>query len=165
MKDAKGHGSNNRGGKYPNIEKSGFRKGQHVGYADGAWRITGLGGGRYQAVHQQSGDMIFGDSLGHISSQLTARANETASKTSYSGDARGNLNSGLVSNAAAELHSGTPKSDAAPVHDSMRVPDDGKPGGVGPGGRGAFVRDPDPGDAGRKNTSAKYPGGRYIKDV
>lgn len=25
-----------------NIEKSGFRKGEYVGYADGAWRITPL---------------------------------------------------------------------------------------------------------------------------
>ncbi len=122
MKDQKGHGSNSRSGSYPNIDKNLKGPGKHVGYATGAWRITGLGGGRYQAVHQQTGDMIFGNSLGHISSQLTDRANEAASKTSYSGDARGNPSSGLVSNASAarDLASG-PKSGAAPVHDSMQA--------------------------------------------
>ncbi len=44
--------------------------------------------------------------------------------------------------AASELASGA-KSSTIATHDSMRVPDDGKPGGVGPGGiRRSFFRDP-----------------------
>ncbi len=34
---------------HPNIEKSGFRRGEYVGYSDGVWRITG-GSGSWRAV-------------------------------------------------------------------------------------------------------------------
>lgn len=91
MKDTKGHGSNSRGGSYQNIDRSGFRKGEHVGYGDGTFRITNLGAG-YLATEQRTGESFRGDSLGHVSSQLTDRA------------------------AAAELRRGNPKATAAPVH-------------------------------------------------
>lgn len=90
-KDAKGHGSNSRGGSYPNIDRSGFRKGQHVGYGDGTFRITNLGTG-YLATEQRTGESFRGDSLGHMSSILTDRA------------------------AKAELARGSQKSATVPVH-------------------------------------------------
>ena len=73
MKDAQGHGSNSRGGSYPNIDKNLRGPGKHVGYANGAWRITKLGSG-YLATHSQTGESFRGDSLGHVSDQLAARA-------------------------------------------------------------------------------------------
>jgi len=73
MKDEKGHGSNARGGSYPNIERSAFRKGQHVGYGDGTFRIARSGAG-YRAVEQRSGESFYGQSLGHISAQLSDRS-------------------------------------------------------------------------------------------
>ncbi len=35
----------------PNIEKSGFRPGEYVGYHDGAWRIVKVSG-IWRAIHQ-----------------------------------------------------------------------------------------------------------------
>lgn len=103
MKDAKGHGSEARGGgSYMNIDRSAFRKNgdgtrQHVGYGDGTFRIAKDGGG-YRATEQRTGESFRGDSLGHISSQLTDRA------------------------AKAELARGNPKAAAVPVHPAMGSP-------------------------------------------
>ena len=81
MKDAQGHGSNSRGGSYPNIDKNLRGPGKHVGYANGAWRITKLGSG-YLATHSQTGESFRGDSLGHVSDQLAARALASGPKSS-----------------------------------------------------------------------------------
>jgi hypothetical protein len=117
-KDARGHGSNSRGGSYPNIDTNLKGPGRHVGYSNGPWQINKLGAG-YLATHSRTGESFRGDSLGHVSDQLAAR--DAASKTSYSPDSSGAHNSPLVSNAAAarELASGSPKSAPAPVHGGM----------------------------------------------
>lgn len=94
MKDPKGHGSNSRkGGSYSNIERSKFNPGQHVGYANGAWRIT-KSGGQYSATHNDTGQMLFSPSLGGMSAKLSDHA------------------------AASALQSSSPKSVAAPLHDA-----------------------------------------------
>lgn len=82
-KDALGHGSEagRGGGSYPNIDRSGFRRGQHVGYGNGTFRIVNTGNG-YRATEQRTGESFAGNSLGHISQQLTDRA---AAKTLASG--------------------------------------------------------------------------------
>lgn len=54
---------------YHNIDKSAFRKGEYVGYANGAWKIS-KSGKRWQA--RKGADYIFGDSLLSISCQLAA---------------------------------------------------------------------------------------------
>lgn len=92
-KDAKGHGSNARGGSYSNIDRNLRGPGRHVGYADGTWHISKSGRG-YQATHQRTNDMLFSDSLGGMSKKLSDQA------------------------AARQLASG-PKSAPAPVHDAM----------------------------------------------
>lgn len=91
MKDERGHGSNARGGGYPNIERSAFRKDQHVGYGGGTFRIAKSGNG-YRATEQHNGDSFYGKSLGHVSQQLSDRA------------------------AAAELARGSNKSGIVPTH-------------------------------------------------
>lgn len=96
-KDAKGHGSNSRGGSYMNIERSAFRKGQHVGYGGGTFRIAKSGSG-YRATEQHTGESFSGVSLGHVSQQLTDRA------------------------AAAQLANNHPKSDPVPVHSGASGP-------------------------------------------
>ena len=101
-KDAKGHGSNARGGSYPNIERSAFRKNRdgtqaHVGYGDGTYRISKYGNPgsatAYVATEQNGlAPSFYGNSLGHISQQLSDRA------------------------AAKELARGSTKSGVVPVH-------------------------------------------------
>lgn len=101
-KDALGHGSNSRGGSYQNIDKNLRGPGKHVGYADGPWHINKVGSG-YGAQKQGGPGYIVGKSLGDISNRLAAEA----------------------------LSSGTSKSDAAPVHDSM-MHSDRNYAGMGP---------------------------------
>jgi hypothetical protein len=86
-KDAQGHGSEagRGGGSYPNIDRSAFRKGQHVGYGAGTFRIAKVGGG-YRATEQRTGESFSGTSLGHISQQLTDRAANAAAATALSGN-------------------------------------------------------------------------------
>jgi hypothetical protein len=113
MKDSKGHGSNTRGGSYPNIDVNLRGPGQHVGYGNGPWRITKLGSG-YLGTHAKSGDTIRGTSLGHISSQLqeiSDRAYPGAGRSPFGADGQNKL-------MADRLASG-PKSAPAPVHESM----------------------------------------------
>lgn len=102
MKDPQGHGSN-PGGSYQNIDKNLRGAGKHVGYSNGAWRISKLGSG-YLATHNRTGDSFRGDNLGHVSDQLAARA----------------------------LASSGPKSDAAPVHDAWASTPGGDRGDAGP---------------------------------
>ena|ERR1700676_126893 len=113
-KDAKGHGSDARGG-YPNIDRSAFRRNkdgtaQHVGYGDGTFRIAKSGGG-YRATEQNTGESFSGNSLSHISQQLSARSSARSLMTSEL--TRVN-NSDRA--AAQELARGSNKSDAVPIH-------------------------------------------------
>lgn len=78
-KDEKGHGSEARGGgSYHNIERSAFRKGEHVGYGGGTFKISKYGSPgsetAYRATEQSTGETFHGRNLGHVSEQLTARA-------------------------------------------------------------------------------------------
>jgi len=64
---------------YPNIDKSGFRKGEYVGYGAGrVWRIrkTQFGGWAWAARPQDKQDddsaIVYGDTLRHVSTQLAA---------------------------------------------------------------------------------------------
>lgn len=47
-----------------NIEKSAYRKGEYVGYADGAWRISRNGNG-WQA--RKGAHCLIASTLGHLS--------------------------------------------------------------------------------------------------
>jgi hypothetical protein len=58
---------------FPNIEKSAFRRGEYVGYAHGAWRITGRSG-EWRATPNAGTDgraPITGATLADLSEQLT----------------------------------------------------------------------------------------------
>ncbi len=101
MKDEKGHGSNSRGGSYPNIDKNLRGAGKHVGYAGGEnFNIQKSNGSKsawYSAVGN-AGTVFSGKGLGEISGKLTDHA------------------------AAAELARGSQKSDAVPVHSGAGGP-------------------------------------------
>lgn len=64
-----------------NIEKSGFHKGQYVGYAplSGAWRILKNGKSGWKAVHPHTCPVVagpgvfFGNTLKDISNELRTR--------------------------------------------------------------------------------------------
>jgi hypothetical protein len=59
----------------PNIEKSGFRRGEYVGYANGVWRIRkdkpAVG---WRAQHRETGKVLFGASLAELSTLLEQEA-------------------------------------------------------------------------------------------
>jgi hypothetical protein len=76
-KDAKGHGSDSRGGSYPNIDKNLRGPGKHSGYsaAGDVWHIQKSNGPKsdwYTGVRQSNGDVISGKGLGAISQRLQA---------------------------------------------------------------------------------------------
>jgi len=60
---------------YPNIDKSAFRRGEYVGYANGNWIIRSTGNG-WRAIHRdnRAAPFITGETLGEISQQLEAYA-------------------------------------------------------------------------------------------
>lgn len=77
-KDAKGHGSEKRGGggSYPNIDNNLRGGGKHVGYSNGdVWHIQ-KSGNAYQGTHQGTGESIRGRTLGDVSGQLQKRSDE-----------------------------------------------------------------------------------------
>ena len=51
---------------YHNIEPSAFRRGEYVGYADGAWRIR-KENGQWLAMHSRSNVMFYAPTLRDIS--------------------------------------------------------------------------------------------------
>lgn len=55
---------------YHNIDKSAFRKGEYVGYGNGAWKVS-KSGNRWQA--RKGSEYFFGDTLRDISEQLAER--------------------------------------------------------------------------------------------
>lgn len=58
---------------YPNIEKSGFRKGEYVGYALGTvWRIHRVAG-VWHATSLAGGHRLQGQTLAHVSTLLSLR--------------------------------------------------------------------------------------------
>ena len=57
---------------YHNIEKSGFHKGQYVGYADGAWRIMRNGIGTWSAYKREGIGYYQAHTLREISRRLDA---------------------------------------------------------------------------------------------
>lgn len=60
---------------FHNIEKSGFHRGQYVGYAAGlVYRIRKIDGGRWMASNQNGGDSFTRDTLADISKALDATA-------------------------------------------------------------------------------------------
>ena len=60
---------------YLNIDKSAFRKGEYVGYADGTWRIRRAAvGWRAQRMSRSLCDVIFAPTLGAISRKLNEYA-------------------------------------------------------------------------------------------
>lgn len=77
---------------YPNIDKSAFRRGEYVGYADGVWNIKPLHsnhGSGWQARHRDDPEMptLRGKTLADISKDLetiAARANERRYKVDKS---------------------------------------------------------------------------------
>lgn len=78
MKDAKGHGSDGRGGSYPNIDKNLRGPGKHVGYTAGgdAWHIQKSNGPKsqwYSATKQDHSDSFAGKGLAAISAGLQQR--------------------------------------------------------------------------------------------
>lgn len=65
---------------YPNIDKSAFKRGEYVGYADGVWRIAKYGKG-YRAAHRENKyPVIIQDTLKEISARLDAIASESDAK-------------------------------------------------------------------------------------
>ncbi len=56
----------------PNVEKSGFRKGEYVGYCDGAWNIWPSDGG-WTARHQKTMTQFRRKTLAEVSVELTER--------------------------------------------------------------------------------------------
>lgn len=61
---------------FHNIEKSGFHKGEYVGYAGGTvWRITKIDGRRWHVRQQRGGGGLFTrNSLAEVSAALEATA-------------------------------------------------------------------------------------------
>lgn len=58
---------------YPNIEKSGFHRGEYIGYSsESMWRITRYGSGHltWRAIPRERGRVFYGTTLGDISSVL-----------------------------------------------------------------------------------------------
>lgn len=54
-----------------NIEPSAFRRGEYVGYADGAWKIRrNSAAGGWIAVKQAGGRFLHGDTLAQIGAKL-----------------------------------------------------------------------------------------------
>jgi len=78
MKDAKGHGSEARGGgSYHNIDNNLRGPGKHVGYSAGGdvWHIQKSNGPKsdwYSGTRQGNGDTVSGKGLGAISRKLQA---------------------------------------------------------------------------------------------
>lgn len=71
----------------PNIEKSGFRRGEYVGYAAGdVWRITkSTGRARWVAIARHNGQYVYGDTLVALSATLAGIADGTrAAISAYS---------------------------------------------------------------------------------
>lgn len=58
---------------YHNIEKSGFRKGEYVGYCDGAWNIWANQDG-WAVRHQQTRAQFWRKTLAEVSAELDERA-------------------------------------------------------------------------------------------
>lgn len=94
-KDAKGHGSDGRGGA-SNIDRNARGPGKHIGYGGSdVYHVQKSNGPKsdwYHAVGQKSGDVLTGKGLGEISAKL---ANKSAAQT---------------------LAGGHPKSETVPVH-------------------------------------------------
>lgn len=65
-----------------NVEKSTFRKGEYVGYANGVWRIRKRAGGAWRG--DKDGASVYGATLADISSELDAvdAANTAARRSS-----------------------------------------------------------------------------------
>jgi len=55
---------------FPNIDKSGFRRGEYVGYARGVWRIRKADYG-WQAIHRDGSGALTGRTLAEISAKLS----------------------------------------------------------------------------------------------
>ena len=75
---------------YPNIEKSGFRRGEYIGYADGVWRIFRWGTG-WRAFCRLHADHInlYADTLRDMSALLEEEA--TKKHATYEGMAEGRV--------------------------------------------------------------------------
>ncbi len=60
---------------YPNIEKSAFKKGEYVGYADGVWRVMRWDRG-WRAFCRLHADHVslYADTLGEMSKLLEVEA-------------------------------------------------------------------------------------------
>jgi len=57
------------------IEKSGFRRGEFVGYCDGAWRISKTADKMWRAVKNDGSDSFKARTLDGIGAGLDQRAN------------------------------------------------------------------------------------------
>ncbi len=57
-----------------NIEKSAFRQGEYVGYANGVWRITKQGM-QWYAYRMREGNSMYAETLSEMSEKLTAYEN------------------------------------------------------------------------------------------
>lgn len=60
---------------FHNIEKSGFRKGEYVGYCDGAWNIWKSDSG-WTCRHQKTFTQFRRNTLADVSAELDARSKD-----------------------------------------------------------------------------------------
>lgn len=72
---------------FPNIDRSAFRRGEYVGYADGVWKIRRTGSGGWYAANRDNPDaaQISGKTLAEISRRLQEIA-ESADARRYGFD-------------------------------------------------------------------------------